>query len=48
MLPSNIHLILALLLALVSPAYGGIALGTFLGADWADAEGELQQFLIKP
>ena len=43
MLPTrHIHLIVALLLtALVCPAHGGISWGTFLGADWADAEGEL-------
>mmetsp|Transcript_22465 Transcript_22465/g.38422 ORF Transcript_22465/g.38422 Transcript_22465/m.38422 type:complete len:272 (+) Transcript_22465:43-858(+) len=44
MLPSNIHLLLAvLLLALVSPAYGGIALGTWLGADWSDAEAMMRE-----
>ena len=43
MLPSKyIHLIVALLLTLVAaPAHAGISWGTFLGADWADAEGEL-------
>jgi len=47
MLPSNTHLLLAvLLLALASPAYGGISWGSWLGADWNDAEGELQ-FQIK-
>ena len=46
MMPSNIHLILALLLALLSPTYGDLAWGTFLGADWADAEGELSLSII--
>ncbi len=40
MMRSNIVVVLTLLLALISPAYSGIAWGTFLGADWADAEGE--------
>jgi len=43
MLTSNIHLILALLLALVSPTYGGLSWGLWLGADWADVEGELSK-----
>jgi hypothetical protein len=43
MLTSNNHLILVLFLALVSPTYGGLSWGIWLGADWNDVEGELIQ-----
>mmetsp|Transcript_24438 Transcript_24438/g.36333 ORF Transcript_24438/g.36333 Transcript_24438/m.36333 type:complete len:229 (+) Transcript_24438:36-722(+) len=44
MLPSNTHLLLAvLLLALVSPAYGGISWGSWLGADWNNAEAMMRE-----
>mmetsp|Transcript_11648 Transcript_11648/g.19285 ORF Transcript_11648/g.19285 Transcript_11648/m.19285 type:complete len:254 (+) Transcript_11648:115-876(+) len=44
MLPSKyIHLIFALILALSSPAHGGISWGTFLGADWSDAEAIMRE-----
>lgn len=45
MLPSKyIHLILAIL-ALASPAHGGISWGTFLGADWKAQEGNIHNTL---
>mmetsp|Transcript_11652 Transcript_11652/g.17834 ORF Transcript_11652/g.17834 Transcript_11652/m.17834 type:complete len:275 (-) Transcript_11652:54-878(-) len=45
MMRSNIVVVLTLLLALISPAYSGIAWGTFLGADWADAEATMRQHI---